>query len=236
MKRAFEEEELPEAQKPGLTAKEMEDYARRTSEEQKEEENGGGESEDSDEVILSSRRRQQQWCVRSESESSDVEAPGAPAKKKRRVLPWTEEGRVLWPQAGGMEDDSVVLVEDSQDGVGSEEESEESEEESERSDDRSSFVVDDDSLSVVEEERTSERYLAQAALKEVRVSTAERIEKLRGHLAAVDSQLKRLEASSGSTSSCSSEGAEVVDERTCLTRRDQWCATVDHWEESEPDQ
>ncbi len=189
------------------------------------------DSEDGDEIVLMSRRRYQR-----------LEIPGAPAKKKkRRILPWTDEGRLLWPdkkatavesesdeQASEGGGDAVVLVEDSQsctEAGGSDSATlEESDE-----DRCSSFVVDDDSASVVEEETASERYLARGALQEVRASILEGMERLKRRLSRVDEQLKALAPCREESSA--SEGAEVVDERTCRTLRERGLEEVYPWEE-----
>src|SRR5436305_5406928 len=79
------------------------------------------EDEDGNEFILESRRRQHRLVTPEASESGDKEAPGAPKKKKRRILPWTEEGQVRWPLSstyptcrGVDSDETVVEVEDSE--------------------------------------------------------------------------------------------------------------------------
>ena len=150
--------------------------------------------EDGDEIVLNSRRRQQ-----------GLEPPGAPLKKKRRVLPWTDEGRLLWPEAEPLD--------------GEKEEEEEEEEDS--SDDCRSFVVDDDSESVTVEEVASERFLAGGALVEVRAALKEQMRKLRRRLVKVDRELAEL---GGDGSLLEGE------ERTCTGRGDVCCACRYTWE------
>jgi hypothetical protein len=175
------------------------------------------DSEDEDEIVLRSRWRQQRLRTPGRSEAGEVEPP---AKKKRRILPWTDEGRLLWPvkkrTAVELESDSeeeaseggghdVALVKDSQ--CGGECDSASLEESDE--DRCSSFVVDDDSESVVEEESASERYLAIGALQEVRVSIVERMEKLKRRLESVEGQLKRLADVDGKNPWCDGEDSAV---------------------------
>jgi hypothetical protein len=175
-----------------------------------------GQAEDSDPdgdgFILESRRRQQRLVTPEKSDGGDLEPPGAPVKKKRRVLPWTLEGRERWPLASTClfsrstyDDDGVVQVEDSVDDNGSEtvddcssfggEEKgdDDGDDGSETVDDCSSFVVDDDSESVVDEECVSERELGRIALVEVRASIVENMAKLKRRLDFVDKELSVLE-------------------------------------------
>lgn len=230
MKRTIQEVE--ESRKASVTVKEMERYVHGQTEGQRE---FDSDDDDGDEVVLRSRRQQQGLGTQSTVDCSDVEAlgaPGAPAKKRRRVLPWTEEGRLLWPSGVGDSDDEVVLVEDSQDDGDLDRDSGI---ESEVSDDCHSFVVDDGSESVVEEQNASERYLAEGALKEVRQAVMEKMEKLKKQLAAVDEQLRQLKQSerlvSPTSSTCSTflseEGLKgVVDSKGRLRRCSEWCATA----------
>src|SRR5579859_7228347 len=60
------------------------------------------EDPDWDEFILSSRRRQQRLVTPEKQKCGKEElpeVPGAPVKKKSRVLPWTKEGQEKWPSA-----------------------------------------------------------------------------------------------------------------------------------------
>jgi hypothetical protein len=193
---------------------------------------------DGDDFILESRRQQQRLETPQRSDSGDKEPPGAPVKKRRRVLPWMKEGqegqekRPLVPtyvvsrsictcDDGVIHgaDDPVVRVEDNDSDNVSEtddcvEESERvSETEDSEEDDCSSFVVDDDSESVTEEENVSEKSLGRGALREVRVGIVERISKLRRRLKSVDEELSELTSVDGDTEedeACWDEEAAAV--------------------------
>ena len=184
--------------------------------------------EDDDDVILRSRRRQHRLDTQGDPECSDMEAPGAPVKsgrEGRRPLPWNEQGRLLWPKG---EDEAVVLVEDSQAGESGEGEGDSRTLEGSVSG-CSSFVVDDDSESVLEEEKGSERRLGRTALEEVRRTLKESMERQRVRLERVERELLEAE-SPGSVTSQESDG-EVMDERTCTSRRDVQRLCVYPWED-----
>ena len=182
----------------------------------------GDEYDEGDDVVLSSRKNQYvvQTATPSESESDgeenervpetpetpgvgwseeSVKVPGAPSKR-RRVLPWTKEGREKFG----------VLV-----GEASCEETSDSEEEDvwrhgqtrglfsstgRRVDESgtngsccSSFVVEDDEESVVEELEEAEKDLGRTALEEFSVSLAEKAERLRRKLGRVCEELAVVE-------------------------------------------
>ena len=140
------------------------------------------DDDDDDDIILRSRRCQQRLDVRTQLDvdGSSGEPPGAPVKKRVRVLPWTEEGRRLWPECGGSEsDEETILVADSQAG--------------DLDDDCLSFVVDDDSESVVVEIEASEKFLTREALEDVKTSLMNKIVKLKDRVVRVDEQLRGLD-------------------------------------------
>lgn len=168
------------------------------------------EVEDDDEIILRSRRRQHRLDTQRDSDGNDMEVPGAPVKGGRRTLPWTEQGRLLWPRG---EDEAVVQVEDSQAGGSGDDDSQTLEGVSVGC---SSFVVDDDSESVVEEEKEPERRLRRAALEDVRSLLRERIERWKARLEVVEEQLASM-ATPGGVTSLESE-LEAMDERMGITR------------------
>jgi predicted nuclease with TOPRIM domain len=160
-----------------------------------------GEEEEED-VVMNSRRRQHRLDTQPESLCEEVEAPGAPKRKRRRVLPWTEQGRLLWPGGG---DEAIVLVEDSQAGSScGEEEREDSQTLRESSSGCVSFVVDDDSESLADEEKESERRLGKAALEDVRFSLRGKIQRLKVRLDTVEEELAGM-ATPGSVTSVESE-------------------------------
>ena len=150
---------------------------------------------DDEDIVLRSRRQQQRVdvCTQLDGDCGEAEPPGAPAKKKGRILPWTEEGRRLWPGdgAGGRCGivDEAVLVPDSQAEESGDSDTEEGE------DGCSSFVVDDDSESVVGEIEASERFLTREALREVRTLLTYKMERLKRQTAKVEEQLRRLDES-----------------------------------------
>ena len=164
------------------------------------------------------------------SECGDEEPPGAP-KKKRRILPWTLEGRVkralLWPankrtttveskekeekeESGDDEhEENVVQVDDSQVEVEDGDDDSGTEGTEETKDDLSQFVVDDDSSSVEDEEEESERSLGRGALEEVRAGILEKIDKLEERLVSVDKELSELASEGGDTEVSSEESVPV---------------------------
>jgi hypothetical protein len=172
----------------------------------------GSDDEDGDDLILESRRRQQRLVTPEASECGEPEPPGAPTSKRRRLLPWTKEGRERWPslstaviRRGADKKDAVVLVEDSAvESEGDDEDEDEDEDDSavedsvaesegdEDEDDLSSFVVEDDSSSVADEESASERSLGEDALREVRTQVVNRILKMQQRLVSVDRELDAL--------------------------------------------
>lgn len=174
---------------------------------------------DGDDFILESRRRQQRLVTPEQLESGSLSPPGAPVKKKRRVLPWTEEGQKKWPLVSkydvfhppdgvsystcdcgdgvNHDGDPVVQVEDSTEESVDGGETEEDDSEDDSEDDCSSFVVDDDSESLVEEESVSEVSLGREALLEVRAGIMEKIRKLQCQLESVDEELGGLTSVDG---------------------------------------
>lgn len=139
----------------------------------------------------------------------DAEVVRAPVKK-RRLLPWTEEGRLKF----GLSD--VVPA-----GVGSDEASGEDEGQGEElpcgqhrwwndlvqpaedvalwayesggEDGRDSFVVDDDSESLADEVAASEESLGREALEEERLALVERVSRLERRLGKARSRLGEVE-------------------------------------------
>jgi hypothetical protein len=221
MKRVREEDHVGEAtESPNGRAVNWTQQDRQPSWEEKDDSEG-------EDFILRSRRRQQYVDTPPtvDDGDGDVEPPGAPMKKRRRIIPWTREGKLRWP---GQEEiprpdaeEEVTLVEDSVDGR----ESGDSDREDE---DGLSFVVDDNSPSVLEEESESERFLGKEALREVRTRVVEQMEKLKRRLASLDAELEALGCVEGSDTLGSEtedeEGEEIVDERTCTKLADSWNA------------
>ena len=174
--------------------------------------------EEEEDIVLRSRRRQHRLETQEELEWDDG-PPGVPMKETV-MLPWSGQGRLLWPSR---RDEAVVQVEDSQVDVESDD--------SHTLSGCSSFVVADESESVVEEETVSEKRLARNALKEVRLSLREKIGRLKRRLERVEGELVELE--SGGFDGSEESGAEVVDERTCTTRFDLERVTCYPWEDEE---
>jgi hypothetical protein len=130
----------------------------------------------------------------------DVEVVRAPVKK-RRLLPWTEQGRLKFGLSddvpAGVEaveasvDDELPcgqhrwwndLVQAAQDGGDSSGE-----------DGCDSFVVSDDSESLADEVAASEESLGRGALEEERLALVERVSRLKRSLAKARSRLAEVE-------------------------------------------
>jgi len=189
------------------------------------------DEESEDDIVITSRRKQ--YVVETpEAETSETEnevilrVPGAPEKKRRRVLPWTKEGigkfGPLVGKATGSDeesdDDDNLFLNDGwvhgqtggnpRSSVGLESE-----------DDCKSFVVADDSDSVVAELEKSERDLGRASTEEVRDALEEQASKLERKLESVYAELARVEEKLEKASDSSDSGDEVVDEVYGRTRR-----------------
>jgi hypothetical protein len=156
------------------------------------------------------------------SQRSEDKVPGAPEKKKRRLIPWSKAGiekfgavvgtavesdeETVSDGGDGFPDDGWrhgqtrgVFVADSVEG------------ESDSEDDCSSFVVDDDSESVVNELEKSGKDLGRTALEEVRESLVETEERLKRKLRRVHRKLARLDEQLSKGSGFVSDSEESED-------------------------
>jgi len=213
-------------------------------------------SDEDDEIVLRSRRRQHRLMTPEVSEQSEEEgAPGAPAKKRRRILPWTVEGVAKWGpwvgQASNAEETEEEKEEQEEawihgqtqatrviDVLGLEAESEaESEwcDGLQTEDNCSDFVVDDDSDSVVEEAEAADRELGRGALEEVRATLAEAVDRLERKVLVAKRKVLEFDEQQAQEvvpeTQVSDESDEVVEEQYCRTRRQVELETCYPWED-----
>lgn len=183
-------------------------------------------------------------------QSEEGEVPSAPVKKRRRILPWTVEGRALADQFSNaeetVEEEEEAWIHGQTHGVravdviGLEAEGE-GEGESELAgglqaeDNCSDFVVDDDSDSVVQEIEAADRELGRSALSEVRVTLAEAVDRLERKVLVAKRKVAAFDEQQAQEvvreTQLSDDGEEVVDEQYCRRRRQVWLETCYPWEE-----
>lgn len=217
-------------------------------------------SDEDDEIVLRSRRRQHRLMTPEVSEhSEEEEAPGAPVRKRRRILPWTAEGvakRGPWVGQVSNAEETEEEEEEQEDAwihgqtqgtrvidvLGLEAESEaKSEAESEwcdglqTEDNCSDFVVDDDSDSVVEEAEAADRELGRGALEEARATLAEAVDRLERKVLAAKRKVLEFDEQQAQEvvpeTQVSDESDEVVEEQYCRARRQVELETCYPWED-----
>lgn len=212
-------------------------------------------SDEDDDIVLRSRRRQHRLMTPEVSEhSEEEEAPGAPVKKRRRILPWTAEGVAKWGPWVGQASNAEETEEEEEkeeeeawihgqtqgthvvDVLGLEVESEAEGEMCDglhTEDNCSDFVVDDDSDSVVEEAEAADRELGRGALEEARVTLAEAVDRLERKLLAAKRKVVEFDEQQAQEAVPETQlSDEVVDEQYCRTRRQVALETCYPWEDS----